>query len=143
MRLRKNRTLGLALLLALGSSYYYFDLLLPRARLQDAANEMVGPYDYGGDFYPIWLTGRELFFQGKNPYTQEMTRAIQTGLFGRPMDPRRPADPPTDFRAFAYPLYADLLAAPLLPFRFEAVRVVLGVFLPVLTAGALLQWLQA
>ena len=35
---------------------------------------MVGPYDYGGDFYPIWLTGRELLFHGKNPYTQEMTR---------------------------------------------------------------------
>lgn len=143
MRLRKNRTLVLALLVALGTCYYYFDLLLPRARLQDAANEMVGVYDYGGDFYPIWLTGRELLFHGKNPYTQEMTREIQTGLFGRPMDPRRPADPPTDFRSFSYPLYVDLLVAPLLPVGFDTVRVVLGILLPLLTAASLIFWLRA
>ena len=69
MRLRPNRTLILAFLLALGTSYYYFDLLLPRARLRDAANDMIGPYAYGGDFYPIWLTGRELLFHRSNPYT--------------------------------------------------------------------------
>ncbi len=143
MRLRRNPTLILALLIALGTSYYYFDLLLPRARLRDAANEMVGAYDYGGDFYPIWLTGRELLFHGRNPYTQEMTREIQTGLFGRPMDPHRPADPSADFRAFAYPLYVDLLAAPLLPVGFDAVRVVLGILLPLLTAASLVLWLRA
>lgn len=143
MRLRPNYTLILVLLVALGTSYYYFDLLLPRARLRDASNEMTGRYAYGGDFYPIWLTGRELFFHGTNPYTPEMTRNIQTGLFGRPMDPHRPADPPTDFRAFSYPLYADLLAAPLLPLGFDAVRFVLGLLLPLLTAASLVLWLRA
>lgn len=143
MRLPPNRTLILAFLLALGTSYYYFDLLLPRARLRDAANDMIGPYAYGGDFYPIWLTGRELLFHRSNPYTPEMTREIQTGLFGRPMDPHRPSDPPTDFRAFSYPLYADLLAAPLLPLGFNAVRVVLGILLPLLTAASLVLWFRA
>jgi glycosyl transferase family 87 len=143
MRLRPNRTLIFAFLLALGTSYYYFDLLLPQARLRDAANDMIGPYAYGGDFYPIWLTGRELIFRGRNPYTLEMTREIQTGLFGRPMDPHRASDPPTDFRAFSYPLYADLLAAPLLPLGFNTVRVVLGVLLPLLTAASLVLWLRA
>lgn len=143
MRLRLNRTLILVLLVAIGTSYYYFDLLLPQARLRDAANEMVGGYAYGGDFYPIWLTGRELLFHGSNPYTQEMTREIQIGLYGRPMDPSRPADPPANFRAFAYPLYADLLAAPLLPLGFDAVRVALGVLLPLLTAASLVLWLRA
>ena len=142
MRLRPNRTLIFAFLLALGTSYYYFDLLLPRARLRDAANDMIGPYAYGGDFYPIWLTGRELLYHGRNPYAPEMTREIQTGLFGRPMDPHRPSDPPTDFRAFSYPLYADLLAAPLLPLSFNAVRVVLGILLPLLTAASLVLWLR-
>ncbi|MFZ0862264.1 MAG: glycosyltransferase 87 family protein [Candidatus Sulfotelmatobacter sp.] len=133
----------MVLLVAIGTSYYYFDLLLPQARLRDAANEMVGGYAYGGDFYPIWLTGRELLFHGSNPYTQEMTREIQIGLYGRPMDPSRPADPPANFRAFAYPLYADLLAAPLLPLGFNAVRVALGVLLPLLTAASLVLWLRA
>jgi hypothetical protein len=143
MRLRPNRTLILALFLAVGTCYYYFDLLLPRARLADAANEMVGVYDYGGDFYPIWLTGRELLFHGRNPYTQEMTRDIQIGLFGRPMDPRHPTDWPVEFRAFSYPLYVDLLAAPLLPLGFDAVRLVLGLLLPVLTVASLMLWLRA
>ncbi len=140
---RPTRTLLLALLIAIGTSYYYFGLLLPRARLRDAANQMVGCCAFGGDFYPIWLTGRELIRHGTNPYTQEATRAIQVGLYGRVMDPARPADPPTDFRAFAYPLYTDLLAAPLLPLSFSVVRVVLGTLLPLLTAASLILWLRA
>lgn len=143
MRVPPNRTLIFAFILALGTGYYYFDLFLPGARLRDAANDMLGPYAYGGDFYPIWITGRELIYHGRNPYTPEMTREIQTGLFGRPMDPHRHSDPPTDFRAFSYPLYADLLAAPLLPLGFNAVRVVLGVLLPLLTAASLVLWLRA
>ena len=143
MPLRPKRTLILALLVALGTSYYYFDLLLPKARLRDASNQMAGRYGYGGDFYPIWLTGRELLAHRTNPYTQEMTRNIQTGLFGRPMDPHRPADPPSEFRAFSYPLYADLLAAPLLPLGFNTVRVLLGTLLPLLTAASLVLWLRA
>src|SRR5439155_17791839 len=84
-----------------------------------------------------------LLSHGRNPYTPEMTREIQMGLFGRAMDPHRPADPPISFRAFSYPLYADLLAAPLLPLGFDAVRVVLGLVLPLLTATSLVLWLRA
>ena len=143
MPLRLTRTLILTLLITIGTSYYYFGLLLPRARQRDVANHMVGCCAFGGDFYPIWLTGRGLLRTGINPYTQDMTREIQIGLYGRVMDPARPADPPTDFRAFAYPLYTDLLAAPLLPFSFAAVRVVLGILLPCLTALSLILWLRA
>jgi len=141
--MRANRTLIWVLLIALGTIYYYFDLLIPRARSADAANQMVGLYDYGGDFYPIWLTGRELLFHGRNPYTREMTQQIQLGLFGRVMDPRRPSDQSADFRAFSYPLYTDLLAGPLLPLGFDAVRIVLALLLPVLTAASLALWLRA
>jgi len=143
MPLRLTRTLILTLLIAIGTSYYYFGLLLPRARQRDVANHMAGCCAFGGDFYPIWLTGRGLLHTGINPYTQDMTREIQIGLYGRVMDPARPADPPTDFRAFAYPLYTDLLAAPLLPFSFAAVRVVLGILWPCLTALSLILWLRA
>ena len=143
MRLRPNLTIVFAILLALGTGDYYFRLLLPQARLRDISNDMAGHYDFGGDFYPIWLTGRELLSRRTNPYTRETTQRIQSGLFGRPMDPKRPNDPPTEFRAFAYPLYADLLAAPLLPLEFNGVRLVLGSLLPVLTAGSLLLWLNA
>ncbi len=143
MRLRSYRTLLLTLLVALGTCYYYFDVLLPQARARDVVNDMGASYAFGGDFYPIWMTGRELLLHGTNPYTPEMTRKIQIGLYGRTMDPRRPADPPADYRAYSYPLYADLLVAPLLPLGFNAVRVVLGLVLPVLTAASLVLWLRA
>ena len=135
--------LALVFVVALGTSYFYFALLLPGAARVGVANQMIGRYGFGGDFYPIWLTGRAVFQNRTDPYTPEMTREIQTGLFGRPMDPKRPYDPPVEFRAFSYPLYADLLAAPLLPLRFDAVRVILSVLLPVLTGASLLWWLRA
>jgi|HubBroStandDraft_6_1064221.scaffolds.fasta_scaffold132662_2 hypothetical protein len=143
MLCRTNSTLILVLLLALGASYYYFDLLLPQARARNAAIGMAGGYAYGGDFYPIWLTGRELLRHGRDPYTQQMTQEIQIGLFGRAMDPRRKTDPPANFRAFVYPLYADLLAAPLIPLGFDGARLVLGLLLPFLMAGSLVFWLGA
>lgn len=143
MQSPRTRTLILTLLVAIGTSYYYFGLLLPRSHMRDVVNEMVGCCSFGGDFYPIWLTGRELIRHHINPYTQQMTQEIQVGLYGRVMDPARPADPPTDFRAFAYPLYTDLLAGPLLPFSFRVVRILLGISLPLLTAAGLIWWLRA
>lgn len=144
MQTRRSRgKLIIALFLALGSCYYYFDLLLPLAHRQNIAREMAGGYDSGGDFYPIWLTGRELLLRRQSPYTQNTTRDIQVGLYGRPMDPRRPGDPPIDFRAFSYPVYMDLVAAPLLPLTFTEVRIVLSVLLPVLTGISLILWLRA
>ncbi|HKH99718.1 MAG TPA: glycosyltransferase 87 family protein [Candidatus Sulfotelmatobacter sp.] len=143
MRFPPKRTLTLAVLLAVGTSYYYFALLIPRAHWQSAVNQMAGGYAYGGDFYPIWLTGRALLAHRSDPYTRETTRQIQIGLFGRPMDPHRPSDPPAEFRAFAYPLYTDLLAAPLLPLSFNGVRIALTIVLPVLTATSLVAWLRA
>ena len=146
MRLRPISTLLLALLLAVGTCDYYFGLLLPESRRKTEANAMSTHYSYGGDFYPIWLTGRALLTHKADrtdPYTPEMTRSIQTGLYGRPMDPQRPSDPPPDYRAFSYPLYTDLLAAPLLPFDFSAVRVVLSLLIVPLTGASVLLWMGA
>src|SRR5580658_8480809 len=152
MRLRSTPTLILTFFLAAGTCYYYFGLLLPQSRRQSVANGMGVQYSYGGDFYPIWLTGRALFDHrsdphsgdgsSNNPYTQQMTRTIQIGLYGRPMDAHRPSDPPSDYRAFSYPLYTDLLAAPLLPLTFDAVRMVLTFLLAPLTAASVILWLR-
>ncbi len=143
MRLSPLRILIFVLLLAAGTTDYYFHLLLPRARLRDASNQMSGPYAFGGDFYPVWLTGRALLRHRTNPYTQEMTRRIQTALFGRPMDALRAGDPPVEFRAFSYPLYVDLLAAPVLPLEFDSVRRVMGTLMPFVMAASVILWLGA
>ncbi len=143
MRLPSKLTSFLVFLLAVGTCYYYFGLLIPASRRQSLAHEMGVRYSYGGDFYPIWLTGRELVMQRADPYTPEMTREIQIGLYGRTMDARRPADFSEDYRQFSYPIYVDLLAAPLLPLSFEQVRVVLTLLLAPVTAASLSLWLRA
>lgn len=132
----------IACILAAGTCYYYFGLLLPHTERLDRANHVATHDSYGGDFYPIWLTGRALLFQRQNPYTRDMTRKIQIGLYGRPMDPNRRTDQSPDYRAFAYPLFTDWLAAPLLPWRFEMVRIVLSLLIVPLTALSVLLWLR-
>ncbi len=61
----------------------------------------------GGDFYTFWMAGREYFFERQNPYSAEVTQAIQMGVYGRP------AQGVEDHLGYAYPAY-NLL--PLLPF---------------------------
>ena len=42
------------------------------------------------DLYPRWLGARELLLHGRDPYSADMAREIQTGYYGRPIDPARP-----------------------------------------------------
>ena len=53
-----------------------------------------------------WLGARELLRHGRNPYSAEITREIQQGYYGRPIDPRLTAlsNDPKDQQAFAYPV---------------------------------------
>ena len=94
------------------------------------------------DLYPRWLGARELLLHGRDPYAADVTRDIQTGYYGRPLDPGRPNDP-KDQQAFAYPLYVVLVLAPTVRFPFPLVqRAFLGLLL-VLTASSVLLWLRA
>ena len=56
------------------------------------------------DLYPRWLGARELLLHHRDPYSPEVTREIQIGYYGRPLDPSRPQDP-RDQQGFAYPAY--------------------------------------
>ena len=94
------------------------------------------------DLYPRWLGARELLLHGRDPYAADITREIQTGYYGRPLDPTRPNDP-KDQQAFAYPLYVVLVLAPTVRLPFPLVqRVFLGLLLA-LTAVSVLLWLRA
>ncbi len=143
MMLRPKFSLAVAVLLASGMAYYYFALLIPQVRAVHASHQLDGGYYYGGDLYPIWLTAHELLFHHRNPYTNEMTREIQTGLFGRTLDPRRPGDPPEHYRAFSYPLYTDVIGAPLTWLSFRQVQFALAFASPLLVAVGVWLWLLA
>lgn len=77
--------------------------LLTFAFYNGVASRVLG----ANDFYSRWMGARALFLAGKDPYSNAVTREIQIGMYGRP------ALADEDQVAFAYPLYASFLAAPL------------------------------
>lgn len=135
--------LSLAVVGATAMLYYHLRLFMPRAMEVVATRNLGGGYSFGNDFYPVWLTSREWLRQGRDPYSEQMTREIQLGLFGRPLDPKISTDPLVDYRTFAYPAFTDLLFWPTAEFPFPVVRVVLGLLLAVLTLTSVLLWMRA
>jgi hypothetical protein len=133
----------LVLILATGMTYYHLGPFLSYAEQVRAAKQMDGGYSFGNDFYPIWLTSREALLHHRNPYTPEMTRDIQRGLFGRPLDARNSTDPPLECRVFAYPAYADVIFWPISLLPFPVVRAVLAAVLAGATVASILLWLKA
>ncbi len=123
--------------------YYHLGLFVPRVLVVRASKRLGNGYSFGGDFFPIWLVARQGRFERRDPYSPQMTREIQTGLFGRPLDPHNPADPTVDYRQFAYPAFTELLLWPSASLEFSRLRIVLAVVLPFLTAASLWLWLLA
>jgi hypothetical protein len=75
------------------------------------------PVGNNSDLYPRWLGARELLLHGRDPYGPEVTREIQTGFYGRPLDPKNPADPVAQ-ESFVYPVYVVFLLAPTINLPF-------------------------
>jgi hypothetical protein len=122
--------------------YYHQGLFIPRATEARATIGLGNGYSFGNDFYQVWLTSREWLRHGRDPYSREMTREIQIGLYGRPLDASIPTDP-IDRRQFPYPVFADLLFWPATEFSFAFVRVALVCALLPLVAATVLLWLRA
>jgi hypothetical protein len=82
-----------------------------------------------------------LLLDHRDPYSPEVTREIQAGYYGRPLDPARPHDP-KDEQRFAYPVYVVFLLAPTVNLQFSAVQAGFRWLLLVLTAASVLLWLR-
>jgi hypothetical protein len=135
--------LSLALVGAASLVHYHLELFMPRVLEVAKARNLAGGYAFGNDFYPVWLTAREWLREGRDPYSPEMTCEIQKGLFGRPLDPQIPSDPPTDYRTFAYPAFTDLLFWPAAWLPFTVARVLLVLVLAALTVTSVVFWMRA
>ena len=92
------------------------------------------------DLYPRWLGARELLVHHRDPYTAEITREIQIGYYGRPLDPRRKNDP-IDQQGFAYPIYVVLMLAPTVTLPFSTVHRMVFWLFAVLTTMSVPLWL--
>jgi hypothetical protein len=135
--------LALALALAVvasASTWFYTDYILRAQQIADAAAHG-RPRGNLSDLYPRWLGARELLLHGRDPYSGEITREIQRGYYGRPLDPTR-ADDPKDQQGFAYPVYVVFLLAPTVNFPFEVVETGFRWLLIGLTIATVLLWLR-
>jgi len=79
------------------------------------------PIGNNSDLYPRWLGARELLLRGRDPYSPEITREIQAGFYGRPLNPENPADPVAQ-EAFVYPIYVVFMLAPSVGLPFPIVQ---------------------
>ena len=122
--------------------YYHQGLFIPRVAAVRAAAGSNDSYSFGDDFYQIWLTSRQWLRQGRDPYSPQTTRKLQTDFYGHPLQPGR-RDEPADLRAFPYPAFVDLLFWPAAEFSFATVRVAVVGVLTALTLASVLLWLEA
>jgi hypothetical protein len=127
-------------LLASGSTWFYINRILRAQQLADAAAKH-RPRGNLSDLYPRWLGARELLLHGRNPYSAEITREIQQGYYGRPLDPSLPDDP-KDREGFAYPAYVVFLLAPTIGLPFDSVMIGFRWLLIALAAASVGLWLR-
>ena len=78
----------------------------------------------------------------RDPYSPGLTREIQIGYYGRPLDPSRPDDP-KDQQRFAYPVYVVFLMAPTIGLSFPAAQTCFRWLFVLLTLVSVPLWLRA
>jgi hypothetical protein len=139
--LPKDSRLGLLLaLIFAGSMWFYVQkVLIAHQEVYAAAHQR--PRGNLSDLYPRWLGARELLLHHRDPYSTEVTREIQSGYYGRPLDPNRPEDP-KDQQGFAYPVYVVFLLAPTVSLPFPVVQSGLRWLLFILTLCSVPLWLR-
>jgi hypothetical protein len=111
--------LVLAAILCAAGVWLYADRVLIPYQISDAAAHG-RPRGNLSDLYLHWIGARELLLNGRDPYGPDVTREIQQGYYGRPLDPARPGDPKD--QRFAYPVYVVFCLAPTIHLPFEIVR---------------------
>jgi hypothetical protein len=130
--------LSIAILLATSMWVYVQCILIPYQQMEARSHDR--PRGNLSDLYPRWLGTRELLLHHRDPYSPEVTREIQTGYYGRILEPARSGDP-RDQQAFAYPVFVAFLLRPIVSLPFDEVRPVFTWVLVLLTALSVPLWL--
>jgi glycosyl transferase family 87 len=140
--LLRNPIAGLVIAVLLSASMWFYVqyVLIPYQRADAAAHDR--PRGNLSDLYPRWLGARELLLHHRDPYNSDVTREIQSGYYGRPLDPSRVEDP-KDQQGFAYPVYVVFLLAPTITLPFSAVEAGFRWLLLIITIATVPAWLRA
>ena len=83
-------SLAMAVVMSAAMWFYMQRVLIPQ-QVAFAATRGI-PRGVLSDLFPRWLGARELLLHGRDPYSDQVTREIQVGYYGRPLDPNRPQD---------------------------------------------------
>jgi len=126
-------------LCAAGTWTYASRVLVPYQKSDAAAHER--PRGNLSDLYPRWVGAKELLQHGRDPYSADVSREIQTGYYGRPIDPSRPNDP-RDEQGFAYPVYVVFWLAPTIDLPFATVQKGFFWVLLIVTMASTLLWIR-
>src|SRR5260370_8671429 len=102
--------------------WLYVDRVLIAHQQADAATHDI-PRGNLSDLYPSWLASRELLLNRRDPYSRELTREIQTGYYGRALDPARKNDPMNQ-QAFASPVYVAFMLSPTVTLPSPALQLI-------------------
>jgi len=119
--------------------FYVQHVLIPHQQAEAALYGI--PRGNLSDLYPRWLGSRELLLHHRDPYSVEVTREIQDGYYGRPLDAAWPRDP-RDEQGFAYPAYVVFLLAPTVGLPFHIVQTGFRWLLFGLTVASVPLWLR-
>ncbi len=116
-----------AVLCAAGTWLYANRVLVPNIIAYDIEHGL--PHGNNSDLYPRWLGARELLLHGRDPYTMEITREIQTGMYGIPLPPDKYGAGKNYQQGFYYPVYVAfmLVANPRSAVREGEERILLGI----------------
>jgi len=139
--LLKDSRLGLLLALLFAASMWFYvrHVLVPYQRADSAVHGR--PRGNLSDLYPRWLGARELLLHHRDPYSAEVTREIQAGYYGRPLEAGR-TDDPKDQQGFAYPVHVVFLLAPTIGLPFPLVQTGFRWLLILLTLANVFLWLR-
>jgi Glycosyltransferase family 87 len=129
----------LSILCAAGMWTYANRILIPYQKADAAAHGR--PRGNLSDLYPRWVGAKELLLHGLDPYGAGVTREIQDGYYGRPLDPSRPDDP-HDEQGFAYPVYVVFCLAPTIGLPFTIVQKAFFYILLMLMSASTLLWFR-
>src|ERR1700731_3897756 len=132
--------LAASLWIAFGVWHWAENILVPANTAQAIAKSV--PIGNNSDLYPRWLGAREVLLHHRDPYGAEVTREIQTGFYGRPLNLLKPADPPFK-ESFVYPLYVVFLLTPTLTMPFRTAQEVFSWLLLFVTGCSLPLWMYA
>lgn len=132
--------LAASLLACFGVWRWAETILLPSNTIVAQAKGI--PIGNNSDLYPRWLGAREALLHGRDPYSADMTRAMQVGFYGRPLDPNNPSDP-KDQVGFAYPLYVIFLLAPTVTLPFQTVLAIFQWLVLLSLAASVPLWMHA